>query len=81
MMPAPRPRCTPHDPTVACDERRSAVRRGVFWYSDAAVGWLWSVSVTFPDRWTSCPWCGGTLPTLVDAARRIVEQADGEGPE
>lgn len=77
----PAPRCTAEDPTTACDGRRDAVRRGVFWYSETAEGWLWSKSVTFPDRWTACPWCAGALPTLPDAVRRIVEQADGEGAE
>lgn len=74
-------RCDAATPQVACLPRLDAVRRGIFWYSDAARGWLWSTSLTFPDAWQQCPWCGGTLPSVASAVQRLLEQADGEGPE
>lgn len=79
-MPVP-PRCHSSTPQVACVERHDAVRRGSFWFSVEARGWLWSYSVTFPDPWQTCPWCGGSLPSLQSAVERLWEQADGEGEE
>ena len=72
--------CTAEDATVECVERCLAVRRGTFWFSRGAQGWLWSGAASVCDPWQLCPWCGGTLPTLTSATPQMLEdyrQADG----
>lgn len=66
------PACTRHSPTVKCQARADAQTRGAFWYSYEARGWLWSGSKDILDPWTACPWCGGQLPTLMDAVMRLL---------
>ncbi len=65
--------CTRTQPTVKCQARAEGQARGAFWYSFEAGGWLWSGSRDILDPWTVCPWCGGDLPTMVDAAMRLLD--------
>jgi hypothetical protein len=66
-------RCTKENPAVACASRRTAVQRGTMWYSVEGHGWMWSLGrSSFPDPWKRCPFCDGALPTLTDAAERLL---------
>jgi hypothetical protein len=64
--------CTRDDPTQQCVERREAVQRGAFifaWNAGRAGAWIWKDAKSNP--WRVCPWCGGDLPTLEDAVKRL----------
>ncbi len=71
------PTCLP-DRAEACPERHTAVRDGRCWYSWEAKGWF-IVRNGVPTGYTRCPWCGGKLPTLVDAVLRAIAEREDDG--
>ena len=68
--------CTRTNPTRKCAAREYNQRRGTFWYSFEARSWLWSGAMDVLDGWDFCPWCGGELPTMVDAVKRLLDAKD-----
>lgn len=55
--------CRPDSP-LRCAGRAAAMQREEFRYVDGW-GWVWWRAQNPTRPWTRCPWCDGTLPTMV----------------
>lgn len=65
------------DNTSACDARLQAVRAGLCWFSWEATSWF-VIRDGVPTLATTCPYCGGVLPTLVDSILRALSDREDE---